>query len=381
MSLIPEKPLLISPTLASTVGLEEAILLQVLGEVVAHTPLNQSQQRTGNNNSQWHEISAVQLQQFLPFWQVADLQRITTSLRDKGVLQTDSAPLTESNILRFALESSQSQHAATPSNPLSAPIVHPKSTNLISGTWQPCKDTVRQLSQYNIPQQFIELQIPEFVSYWSERGEPQYSWGNKFIKRVLHAWRSEQQNIARQGQNTPMQGHWRPSRDALELLIQRSGIHQNFCEDAIPEFVLYWQERGDPSSTWNSQFVSHVKRQWARYQNAMENDTEPRALSSNWQPSESLFEVLRLANIPRDFAQQQIAEFVLYWQENGQISSSWNTKFLQQVKRQWARHSHWQQDNSHDQSKGHERQQNAARSISTRNRSLEEDLSDRSWAQ
>lgn len=30
MSLIPEQPLLFSPTLAATIGLEEAILLQVL---------------------------------------------------------------------------------------------------------------------------------------------------------------------------------------------------------------------------------------------------------------------------------------------------------------------------------------------------------------
>ena len=35
-SLIPERPLLISPTLAATIGLEEAIMLQVLADFLAH---------------------------------------------------------------------------------------------------------------------------------------------------------------------------------------------------------------------------------------------------------------------------------------------------------------------------------------------------------
>ena len=57
---------------------------------------------------------------------------------------------------------------------------------------------------------------------------------------------------------------WSPSEDALEILL-RMGIHQNFIDDAIPEFVLYWQERGEAQATWNSKFVAHIKRQWARY--------------------------------------------------------------------------------------------------------------------
>ena len=35
MSLIPEKPIAISPTLASTIGLEETVLLQLLQECLA----------------------------------------------------------------------------------------------------------------------------------------------------------------------------------------------------------------------------------------------------------------------------------------------------------------------------------------------------------
>ena len=34
-SLIPERPLVISPTLAATIGLEEAVMLHVIGEMLA----------------------------------------------------------------------------------------------------------------------------------------------------------------------------------------------------------------------------------------------------------------------------------------------------------------------------------------------------------
>ena len=37
-TLIPERPLLISPTLAATIGLDEAVLLHVLSELIAMQP-------------------------------------------------------------------------------------------------------------------------------------------------------------------------------------------------------------------------------------------------------------------------------------------------------------------------------------------------------
>jgi hypothetical protein len=36
MSLIPEKPIVISPTLAATIGLEETVFLQLLQECLSH---------------------------------------------------------------------------------------------------------------------------------------------------------------------------------------------------------------------------------------------------------------------------------------------------------------------------------------------------------
>lgn len=376
MSLIPEKPLLVFPSMAATIGLEEAILLQVLTDW-AHF----QQTANSHHNNHQQDISLLQLQQSLPFWSAADLQRITNNLRAKGVLQISSAPISESGLLSFSLDAqiTPTPHTAPRAThtPSGAPVQSQQkpASNLIANQWQPCRDTLRQLAQYNIPQAFIEQQIPEFVTYWSERGEPRYSWGSQFIKRVLRSWRDEQQKTARQNKESLMSREWQPSADALEILTRQAGINRNFCIDAVPEFVLYWQERGEPSSTWNTRFISHVKRQWARYTHTMEQDSEPRPLPHSWQPSESLFDVLSLANIPRTFAEAQLREFILYWQESGKVYASWNTKFLQHIKYQWARHQNWQQDSQHEQ------RQLASQPVSTRHRSLEDDLTDRSWAQ
>lgn len=367
MSLIPEKPLVISPSLAATIGLEEAVLLQVLGEFMSHHDAETQ------GSFQWLTVSAAQLQKLTPFWQTEDLQRISFSLRDKGVLLIASAPLSESHELRFAFNERGEQSRAP--MPALAPSPSRTASKTISPDWRPEEDVVRQLAQYNIPRDFCSAQIPEFVTYWSERGEPRYSWGSRFIKHVLRLWREQQTEDARRGQEAAMCREWRPSRDAVEILTRQAGINGNFVEDAIPEFVLYWMERGECSSTWNSRFIMHVKRQWARFSSAMEHDTLPRPLAADWRPSEELFEVLALANIPRSFAEKLVPEFVLYWRDSGQLFGSWNTKFLQQVKREWSRQQSVNHQDAH-----HGQQQRPHRADSTRSRTLIDELQDRSWA-
>ncbi len=363
MSLLPERPLLVSPQLAATLGLEEAVLYQFLGELMEHG------RTTESNGFRWLDIDSARLLERLPFWSARDLQRISNSLRDKGVLLIGSAPFGRDNEFRFAFN-----EGAMPSG-RAIPEPRPQArTRLIDNSWRPARDVVTQLGQYGIPEHFVHQQVPEFVTYWSERGDPQHSWNAKFLKHVLRLWREEETRSARRGRQIPMTGDWRPSADAVDILTLQAGINANFVEDAIPEFILYWRDRGDRRSTWNSDFVRHVKRQWARFTASLENDGEPRPLPPDWQPSEDLYEVLKLANIPRRFAEQQVPEFMLFWRDNGQARSSWNTKFLQHVKLQWARQS------AQQEGQDHERRQDTGGRVSTRHRSLVDDLTDRSWA-
>ena len=73
LSLLPERPLLISPTLASTIGLEEALMLQMLAEIVT---LGEVVKRPLNPNLAWVKLGNDELQETFPFWTPDDLSLI-----------------------------------------------------------------------------------------------------------------------------------------------------------------------------------------------------------------------------------------------------------------------------------------------------------------
>ncbi|HQQ62203.1 MAG TPA: DnaT-like ssDNA-binding domain-containing protein [Pseudomonadales bacterium] len=325
-SLLPEKQLVISPALATTIGLEEAVLLAVLHELFMHRAQNG-----------WLKLEQSTLQAFLPFWQPQDVQRISGSLCDKGILQLRSAPYLSSHVLDFSL----ADGSVSPAPPVAAATTQPPPSitgraTLLSPNWQPDAELLRQLAQLGVAQEFVMQQVPEFVRYWRERGEAHHAWGNRFLKQVLRNWREQEQHGARLRMNTPMVDGWLPGIDAIEIL-ERAGVSRAFIDDSVPEFVLYWRERGDQSSTWDSKFLQHVRRQWAIFTAKLANDPTPRPITPDWQPSGDVYDILQLASIDEAFARAQLSEFVLYWLDSKQVHASWNSKFLHHVKYRWAR--------------------------------------------
>lgn len=246
---------------------------------------------------------------------------------------------------------------------------------MIAPRWQPDPELFRQLELHGIPRNFTEQQLDEFILYWADRGEPAYSWNSKFRSQVIRRWREREALPEQPAGPEPMRAGWYPSEDALEIL-QRNGVNTSFIEDSIAEFVLYWSEQGEAARTWNSRFVSHIRRQWARFTATMDVDSEPRLLPAQWQPSADVWDILKLANIDPGFARGLLPEFQIYWRDAGEAHSSWNSKFLQHVKYHWAR-SHRQHAGTGQQ---HGNRQTPSGTGSTRSRSLSEDLSDRSWA-
>lgn len=383
-SLIPSRQIVFSAELAATLGLEEAILLQCLSdesEVMDAEP---------SGKYRWFYLNATQLKQKLPFWQETDIQRIVENLRQQGVILISSAPINESKELRYAFnenttttEGTATQQAvplATMSN--TAEVGYGPRATPITASWRPDETSLRILAQNGVPAHFAHEQTAEFVHYWSERGEARHSWGSRFVTHALRKWRDfeSQQNVRKPAQidsnnwdlyqentreNEPkiMAKEWRPSTDAMEILQIQAGIHRNFAEDAIPEFILYWTEKGDRCNTWNARFINHVKRQWAEFQHTIKNEKKPSVMTADWQPSNDVYDVLKFARIDIEFAQNLVPEFVMYWRDRNEMRPSWNTLFLQFAKQQWQRrNSTTQSDNS------------------LRERSIVEDLSDRSWA-
>ena len=337
--LVPERMLVFSPALAATIGLEEAVLLHVLHDL----SVCQSSKRHSPSHSHvhWIEIDVTTLEQLLPFWDRRELQRVTKSLVDKGVVQIDSPPPGHSEKLRFCFQSEAKQESRTTMQPKAPISPRPGSASQLANNWRPEEDLLQLLAlNHGISREFALRQVEDFVLYWRERGEVSHAWSTRFRQHVLRQWRMQQQNEnAAYRAPRELEDTWQPSSDALQIL-ERAGINHEFIIDAVPEFVLYWRERGTNDGTWNSKFISHIRKQWARYENALEYDQEPRPISPHWQPSEDVYDILRMANIDIAFACEMLPEFILFWRDAGTPQRSWNTKFLQHVKYQWATRHH-----------------------------------------
>ncbi|HBN16074.1 MAG TPA: hypothetical protein DD407_13625 [Pseudohongiella sp.] len=337
-SLIPERPLIVSPTLAATIGLEEAVLLHVLSEQLS---FRGAQRRDGLS---WVELGQQDLLDLMPFWAWIDIKRIQQSLQELGLLLID-AGTSRGDSWFFAINQKESvgqtAQASSAPAPVTAPVSRstpdqPGRASYIAADWQPDHEWLVLCGQHGVPEDFARSLVPGFVMYWRDRGQSRFSWGNVFYKHVLQKWREDQSRRSAGSLETPMSSRWRPGEEAIAILVN-AGISEAFIEDAIPEFVLYWRERGEQDGAWNTRFVGHIRRQWARYQASVEHDGVPRPIPEGWQPSEEVFDVLRLAEIDEQFAREKIPEFVLYWRDAGQVQASWNTKFLQFIKFAWAR--------------------------------------------
>lgn len=381
-SLVPEQQLVFSPGLAATLGLEEAVLLQFLHGLLNHLPVRRREDRD------WVSVEQAHLLRQLPFWKSHDLQRICASLAAKGVLLLD--PTVGAGSLAFAFnEAVGSREEATPARVATTPRPRPAPgsgfpamahahAGLLPSGWAPSEDLLQLLAlNHNIPRAFALDQLEDFVFYWRERGETSHAWENKFRQHVLSSWRRQQQTAgeAFQAKDRPLDNQWHPNADAMEIML-RAGIDRQFIEDAIPEFILFWRERGSAPKELNSRFIQHIRLQWAKYTSSVRHSTEPQRIPEDWRPSDDVIDILRMSHIDPAFAMTLVPEFILFWRDSNQLHTSWNTKFLQHVKYHWAR-----QNQFNNRSAGHDGQQNAGGTGRTRDRSLEQDLSDTSWAE
>ncbi len=371
-SLIPERQLVFSPGLAATIGLEEAILLQHLQECLEHgTP-------DVRGGFAWLTVARDALERSLPFFTPEDLQRVSRALADKGIILVESPPISRGTALVFALNQPADSRAATvPPEPATQATPTRRSAAPLPVHWAPGEDLLQLLAlNHNIPRQFALDQLEDFIFYWRERGEPSHAWENKFRQHVITCWRREQQNQSESFHSPEPQAldnNWRPNADAMEIMT-RAEIPRDFIEEAIPEFVLYWRERGAAPKELNSKFIQHIRIQWARYSENLIHSTRPARMTDDWQPAADVFDILSLSHIDADFARSLLPEFIVYWRDSNQVKTSWNSKFLQHVKYHWAKRHQMQQADSNGQHAGPGGQGR------TRDRSLEQDLTDTSWA-
>ena len=285
--------------IANTIGLEEAVLLEHLKQ----------------EESLHSQVSMQQICSDISFWSNEKIFEVLTRLIKTGLINETIVD--------------------------GVPHFSPKKQNkkiLISNrdNWVPDKDVMDQINEYGIPEDFANLQIDDFKKLNQERNEKDINWGVKFLRFVIKKWRHKEVEDNKKMKTKPIDKNWVPDMDAKEILI-KSGINEDFIDNEVAEFVLYWTERKEESDIWNSKFIAHIRRQWGRFKEIKENDNSPSVMTSDWNPNSDFFDILEMTEIPKEFAENAKLEFVMYWKESGQALNSWNSKFLQHVKYKWER--------------------------------------------
>ena len=123
---------------------------------------------------------------------------------------------------------------------------------------------------------------------------------------------------------------WMPSHETLEI-IDMAKIPSEFLNLKIKEFKIYWIERGQQKNNWNSTFIDFLRREWVKEINSEKK--LPHTIDENWYPDEDVFDILNLSEINKESALKYLREFILYWKDKGEALTTWNSKFIDHVKR------------------------------------------------
>lgn len=285
-----------SKEIASTLGLEEAILVEFLKSSKTDKP-----------------VSFNQISQELNFWNKEKLTLLLENLLKVGLISN----VMHQGSIHFIFKKTNQKIELNKEN-----------------KWIPDKEVLDQITEYGIPEDFANLQIDDFKKLSEEKNETSNNWGIKFLRFVIKKWRFKEAEDNKKKKTKPIAKDWTPDDDAKEILI-KSGVNEDFIDKEIAEFILYWSERKEESDIWNSKFIAHIRRQWGRFKDIKENDNLPSKMTSEWNPNQDFFDILELTDITKEFAENAKPEFIMYWKETGQSLTSWNSKFLQHVKFHW----------------------------------------------
>ena len=208
----------------------------------------------------------------------------------------------------------------------------------VTMNFYPSEDLVKQACNLGIEEDFLGDQLPSFNLFWKGKDLKPHLKESKFLQYALKNWREKEKIEYQESKKVLIDSNWRPSEDAISILKNKD-INDSFIESLLPEFILFWKEKRIKSNSWNSTFLNHVKKQWARKNFKLDSDKENHPMSKNWAPSEDCMKVLEVTNIPVDFIESKLPEFRLYWIDAGEISTNWNNKFINFVKNSWEKDS------------------------------------------
>ena len=146
-----------SKDIANTVGLQEAVLLNLIGHL---------SDKRGN-------ISLEEIKKEATFWSEKEIQIFLINLEKKGLV----IRITDKDKFYYSLkfgrdiqkEGQDQSDNQVPDASINSELIH-------------------QLIQYGIPEDFAKDQIEDFKFYKNEKGSNEKSWRTKFLRFVIKRW-------------------------------------------------------------------------------------------------------------------------------------------------------------------------------------------------
>ncbi len=229
--MIPEKVLVVSPALAETLGLEEALLYQLLTELalLGGQPL---------------QLTEEHRRRLLPFWSPTQLSSVLRRLQAQGLLTAEGSAPWQVRLIDLDNEATEPEPEAKATAPAVSQPVEPLNRVPVFGmndarrrnqmeddlaylrndqapqesvraertrmhdSWEPSEDFPRLLSFHDIPLTFALSELAKFRQYYQDKDRAEYSWDVRFLNWVQRAWHDQLNNKGRyertqRTQNTP----------------------------------------------------------------------------------------------------------------------------------------------------------------------------------
>ena len=155
----------------------------------------------------------------------------------------------------------------------------------VTMNFYPSEDLVKQACNLGIEEDFLGDQLPSFNLFWKGKDLKPHLKESKFLQYALKNWREKEKIEYQESKKVLINSNWLPSEDAMSIL-KSLNMNDSFIESLLPEFILFWKEKRIKSNSWNSTFLNHAKKQWARKKFKLDSDKENHPMSKNWLPSE-----------------------------------------------------------------------------------------------
>jgi len=224
-----DKKFSFSKDIAATIGLECAVIYEFL------------------KNKKIEHISISELSDELNFWPNRKIIEYVAELDQKGLISFD---------LKRGKLSVKNKINKTK---LQTPKTFDKLE--MDANWQPSDDVLEILLRSEISGDFIHSLIPEFRVYWMEKPGIHVSYNSKFIEFTRFKWAQHSAEVDTRTKPFVIDDNWQPSEECREVL-SLSGISEDFANEKIFDFILYWKQDGRAFNTWDVKFLNHVKTCW-----------------------------------------------------------------------------------------------------------------------